>query len=120
MTAKSLNYFEESNIKNRQLPEEWQSQDALDELSEFLQQNWEQRSVFFDDGIVTSRQQYLSFIGQKGIRTNNYVGTIAFKGKQLNIFPKILLYKLSSILFLKFCPKIISFFPLYMCLISFV
>ena len=89
MTAKPLNCFEESNIKNRQLPEEWQSQDALDELSEFLQQNWEQRSVFFDDGIVTSRQQYLSFIGQKGIRTNNYVGTIAFKGKQLNIFPKM-------------------------------
>lgn len=89
MRITTLNCFEESNIKNRMLPEEWQSQDSLDELAEFLQQNWEQRSVFFDDGIVTSRQQYLSFTGQKGIRTNNYVGTIAFKGKQLNIFPKV-------------------------------
>lgn len=89
MTTMTLNCFEESNIKNKKLPEEWQSQDSLDKLSEFLQQNWEQRSVFYDDDVVTSRQQFLSFTGQKGIRTNNYVGTIAFKGKQLNIFPKV-------------------------------
>ena len=89
MDTMTLNCFEESNIKNKKLPKEWQSQESLDELADFLQQNWSQRSVFFDDGIVTSRQQYLSFIGQKGIRTNNYVGTVAFKGKQLNIFPKV-------------------------------
>ena len=89
MLGTRINCFEESQIKNKRLPSEWQSQDALDELADFLQQNWEQRSVFFDDGQVTSRQQYLSFTGQKGIRTNNYVGTVSFRGCQLNIFPKV-------------------------------
>ena len=84
-----LNCFEESQIKNRRLPEEWQSQSSLDELAEFLQLNWEQRSVFYDDGEITSRQQYLSFTGQRGIRTNSYVGTIVFKGHQLHICPKV-------------------------------
>lgn len=89
MSVKSLNRFEESTIKNKHLPVEWQGQSSLDELAEFLQLNWEQRSVFYDDGKISSRQQYLSFGGQKNIRTNNYIGTIAFKGQQLNIFPKI-------------------------------
>lgn len=84
-----INCYEESVIKNRILPEEWQSQSSLDELAEFLQRNWEQRSVFYDDGELTSRQQFLSFTGQKGIRTNNYIGTIVFKGKQINVFPKL-------------------------------
>ena len=87
--AKSSNFFEESIIKNKYLPIEWQEQGSLDELAEFLQLNWEQRSVFYDDGKISSRQQYLGFGGQKAIRTNNYIGTIAFKGQQLNIFPKI-------------------------------
>ena len=85
----SLNYFEETRISNRKLPAEWQSQSSLDELATFLQLNWEQRSVFYDDGQVTSRQQFLGFTGQKGIRTQNYIGTIVFKGQQLNIFPKV-------------------------------
>lgn len=89
MSVKSLNRFEESTIKNKHLPVEWQDQNSLDELAEFLQLNWEQRSVFYDDGKISSRQQYLGFGGQKNIRTNNYIGTIAFKGQQLNIFPKI-------------------------------
>lgn len=84
-----LNCFEEKNIVNSKLPEEWRSQDALNELSEFLQQNWEQRTIFFDDSNRSSKQQYLSFTEQKGIRTNNYIGTIAFKGRQINIFPKV-------------------------------
>lgn len=84
-----LNCFEESPIKNKKLPVEWQSQSSLDELAEFLQLNWEQRAVFYDDGEISSRQQYLGFTGQRGIRTNNYVGTIAYKGQQLNIFPKV-------------------------------
>lgn len=84
-----INCYEETVIKNKILPEEWQSQTSLDELAEFLQRNWEQRSVFYDDGELSSRQQFLSFTGQKGIRTNNYIGTIVFKGKQLNIFPKL-------------------------------
>ena len=84
-----LNVFEESSIKNHKLPEEWQSQASLDELLDFLQTNWEQRGVFYEDGKINSRQQFLTFIGQKGIRTNNYIGTIVFKGQQLNIFPKM-------------------------------
>ena len=84
-----LSCFEESQIKNKRLPQEWQEQNSLDELAEFLQLNWEQRSVFYDDGKITSRQQYLGFTGSKGIRTNNYIGTIVFKGQQLNIFPKV-------------------------------
>ncbi len=84
-----LNCFEETNIRNNRLPAEWQSQSALDELSQFLQINWEQRSVFYDDGEVTSRQQFLAFTGQKGIRTGHYIGTIVFRGQQLNIFPKM-------------------------------
>lgn len=89
MTKKTLNRFEESTIKNKYLPVEWQDQSSLDELADFLQSNWEQRSVFYEDGEVSSRQQYLSFTGQKGLRTNNYIGTVAFKGHQVNIFPKV-------------------------------
>ena len=85
----ALNFFEESNIKNKSIPVEWREQEILDELADFLQSNWEQRSVFFDDGEVSSKQQYLGFTGQKGLRTNNYIGTIAFKGQQINIFPKV-------------------------------
>ena len=89
MTRQILNKFEESTIKNKYLPVEWQEQSALDELSDFLQSNWEQRSVFYEDGEVSSRQQYLGFTGQRGLRTNNYIGTVAFKGQQINIFPKV-------------------------------
>ena len=89
MAATILNCFEESQIRNKKLPLEWQDQSSLDELAEFLQLNWEQRSVFFDDGEIISRQQYLGFTGSKGIRTNNYIGTIVFRGQQLNIFPKV-------------------------------
>ena len=89
MPGMVLNSFEESPIKNKHLPDEWKSQAALDELSDFLQLNWEQRAVFYEDGEISSRQQFLGFTGQRGIRTNSYVGTIAFKGHQLNIFPKV-------------------------------
>ena len=37
MSANSLNRFEESTIKNKHLPVEWQEQSSLDELAEFLQ-----------------------------------------------------------------------------------
>ena len=57
MSANSLNFFEESTIKNDHLPVEWQEQSSLDELAEFLQLNWEQRAVFYDDGKISSRQQ---------------------------------------------------------------
>lgn len=84
-----INRYEESQIKNSKLPLEWQSQANLDELADFLQHNWEQRSVFYEDGKVDSKQQFLGFTGQKGVRTKNYIGTIVFKGEQLNIFPKV-------------------------------
>ena len=84
-----LNRYENTIIKNNKLPASWQAQKDLDELSDFLQQNWEQRAVFYDDGEITSKQQFLSFIGQKGIKTQNYIGTIVFNGEQLNIYPKM-------------------------------
>lgn len=84
-----LNRYEYTRIANTKLPPAWQSQAALDELSEFLQQNWEQRSVFYNDEDVKTQQQFLDFTGQKGIRTKKYVGTIVFKGEQLNIYPKV-------------------------------
>lgn len=84
-----LNYYENSLIRNNKLPPEWQSQTALDGLLDFLQSNWEQKGIFYDDGNVSSRQAFLEFTGQKGIKTANYVGTIAYNGHQLNIFPKV-------------------------------
>lgn len=84
-----FNRYENTSIKNSKLPESWQSQEALDELADFLQQNWEQRSVFYADGEITSKQQFLSFTGQKGVKTQNYIGTIVFRGEQLNIYPKM-------------------------------
>ena len=84
-----LNYYENKIIKNELLPAEWTGQESLDELLNFLQSNWEQRAIFYDDGKVNSKQQFLDFIGQKNIRTKDYVGTIVYKGHQLNIFPKV-------------------------------
>lgn len=83
------NVFEEKTIRNTSLPQAWQSQTALDELAEFLQLNWEQRAVFYEDGKIDTRQQFLTFQGQRAVKTNNYIGTIVFKGEQLNIFPKM-------------------------------
>lgn len=84
-----LNRYEESQISNSKLPLSWQTGKTLGELEDFLQNNWEQRSVFYEDGKVESRQQYLGFIGNQGIRTKNYIGTVVFNGEQLNIFPKV-------------------------------
>lgn len=84
-----LNQYEYTSIKNSKLPPSWQTQKDLDDLSDFLQQNWEQRVVFYDDNEITSKQQFLSFIGQQGIKTQNYIGTIVFNGEQLNIYPKM-------------------------------
>jgi 5-methylcytosine-specific restriction endonuclease McrBC regulatory subunit McrC len=84
-----LDRYEYSKIPNSKLPSSWQPQTALDELADFLQQNWEQRSVFYEDGEVTSGQQFLDFVGSGGIRTKKYIGTIVFKGEQLNIYPRV-------------------------------
>ena len=84
-----INEYEENTIDNRDLPESWQSQSSLDELEEFVQQNWEQRSVFYEDKKIESRQQFIKFLTHGNIKTQNYIGTIVFKGEQLNIFPKV-------------------------------
>lgn len=84
-----LNRYEESRISNRKLPKSWQTQKSLDELEEFLQHNWEQRSVFYQEKKVKSKQQFLEFRGHQGVRTQNYIGTVVYKGEQLNIYPKM-------------------------------
>lgn len=84
-----LDRYEYSKISNSKLPISWQSHNALDELWDFLQRNWEQRSVFYDDNEVRSQQQFLGFDGFGGIRTKKYIGTIVFKGDQLNIYPRV-------------------------------
>lgn len=84
-----INCFEFSPIKTKKLPQSWQEHGALEELEKFLQSNWEQRSVFYSDGYVTSRQQFIDFDRRNGIKVQNYIGTIIFKGEQLNIFPKV-------------------------------
>ena len=83
------NVFEETILHNNRLPLEWQSQESLDDLEAFLQSNWEQRSAFYEDGHLSTRQQFLTMLGHRSARTNNYIGTIVFKGQQLNIFPKV-------------------------------
>lgn len=84
-----LNRYEETPISNQDLPISWQSQQSQLALESFLQTNWEQRSVFYDDGVVDSKQQFLGFQGIGDIRTRNYIGTIVFNGEQINIFPKV-------------------------------
>ena len=51
-----MDIYEELPIKHKELPERWQSQQALDELEDFLQQNWAQRSVLYEDKEATKQQ----------------------------------------------------------------
>lgn len=84
-----VNGYEFSKIKTKKLPESWKEKGALEDLEKFLQENWKQRSIFYLDGHVTSRQQFIDFDKRDGVKLQNYIGTIIFKGEQLNIFPKI-------------------------------
>ena len=84
-----LNNYEYTKISNANLPDSWKSQRSLNELSDFLQQNWEQRSVFYEDNEISSKQQFIDFLGSGSIRTKKYIGTIVFRGEQLNIYPKV-------------------------------
>lgn len=84
-----INGFEFSKIKMEKLPKSWQEEGALKELESFLQENWQQRSIFYTDRQITSRQQFIDFDKKDAIKLQNYIGTITFKGEQLNIFPKI-------------------------------
>lgn len=87
-----INSFEHRKIRMNELPASWQEDGAISQLETFLQHNWEQRSVFYTDGQVTSRQQFIDFDVREGIKLQNYVGTIIYKGEQLNIFPKVFKY----------------------------
>lgn len=84
-----INGFEFSKIKLNKLPESWQEEGAMEELESFLQENWQQRSIFYTDGHITSRQQFIDFDKKDAVKLQNYIGTITFRGEQLNIFPKI-------------------------------
>lgn len=84
-----LNMFEESEIDNEDLPEGWKTKREQDDFDEFLQRNWEQRAVFYEDGEVDSKQQFLGFTGHLGLRTKKYIGTVVYNGEQINIFPKV-------------------------------
>lgn len=84
-----INAFEFQAVKTAQLPKSWQDPGVLDALERFLQANWEQRSVFYFDRETGSRQQFIDFDRKDGLKTQQYIGTISFRGEQLNIFPKI-------------------------------
>ena len=64
-----LNRYEYSEIKNIDLPVSWQSQTVLDELKEFLQDNWDQRLVFYKDNDKKTKQQFIEFVGSRGRTT---------------------------------------------------
>ncbi len=89
MMRMTLNLFEESEIDNEDLPEGWKTKSEQDDFEDFLQQNWEQRSVFYEDGKVDTKQQFLGFTGHLGIRTKKYIGTIVYNGEQINVYPKV-------------------------------
>lgn len=84
-----INAFEFQTVKTARLPEAWKEPGALDELEKFLQGNWEQRGIFYFDWEASSRQQFIDFDRRDGFKTQKYIGTISFRGEQLNIFPKI-------------------------------
>ena len=84
-----MNGFEHEKITTSNLPPKWSEGNTLQELESFLQENWEQRSIFYSDQEITSRQQFIDFDVKNGIKLKNYIGTIIYKGEQLNIFPKV-------------------------------
>lgn len=84
-----MNCFEHHNLAAEELPQSWRSEAALNDLERFCQENWQQRAVFYSDGKPDTRQQFIDFDKRDGIRTQNYIGTIAYRGGQINIFPKV-------------------------------
>lgn len=84
-----INAFEFQKIKTSKLPASWREEGALEELEQFLQENWELRSTFYTDTELTKRQQFIDFDKKNGFKTRNYIGTVHFRGEQFNIFPKI-------------------------------
>ncbi len=82
-----INAFAFQNVKTSKFPSEWQKEGALEELEQFLQNSWQLREVLYSDNKITSRQQFIDFDRKDGFKTQNYIGTITFRGTQLNIFP---------------------------------
>ena len=68
-----INGFEFSKIKLNKLPESWQEEGAMEELESFLQENWQQRSIFYTDGHITSRQQFIDFDKKDSVKLQNYI-----------------------------------------------
>lgn len=85
----NISTYEHSNIRVTDLPSTFRSDFYISELEEFLQNNWEQRSVFYQDDKVFSKQQYLNLTNKNSFITNNYIGTIIFKGLKIDIYPKV-------------------------------
>ena len=84
-----MNTYEYKTIKRDKLPITWRDSSVLNQLNDFLQQNWQQRNVIFDDERLESKQQFLSFKENQSIHTEGYIGTIVFKNEQLNIYPRV-------------------------------
>lgn len=83
------NCYEFMRLNNTNIPKKWLSKSIIGDLEKFLQINWNNRSVFYSDSNSSSKQQFLTFSNKNCLSTKNYIGTIAYKGDQLNIFPKV-------------------------------
>ena len=75
----TIERYENQIIANADLPTEWRSKSAQKEFLDFLKTKWAQRSVFYDDGETRGSQQFLVPAGLGDLRTQGYVGTVAYK-----------------------------------------
>lgn len=85
----TINVFEHSVIQNAQLPPNLKAAESLNNFEDFLQTNWNQRAIFYEDNYKTSDQQFIKFIRNNAIKTSKYIGTIIYQGEKINIFPKV-------------------------------
>lgn len=85
----TINVFEHSVIQNSQLPRNLRNVESLNCFEDFLQTNWNQRAIFYEDNYKTSKQQFIKFIRNNAIKTNKYIGTIIYQSEKINIFPKV-------------------------------
>lgn len=91
-----MNVLEYEIIKREELPAAWQTETARNELEQFLQESWKERTIFYSDEETERNQRFIDFNRLDGIKIQNYIGSILFKGEQLNIFPKLFQYELSK------------------------
>lgn len=84
-----MNVLEYEVIKWEELPEAWKKENALLELEQLLQKSWTERTIFYWDEETERNQKFIDFNRADGIKIQNYVGSLLFKGEQLNIFPKL-------------------------------